>query len=104
MLLNGVCLNADHGGNMGVISQILGTVLGWIMWLVYKLCGDYALSIVIFTLITKIILFPISVKTQKNSAAMAAFSPKLEKLKKQYANNPQKLQNSRFHILLIYIV
>lgn len=95
MLLNGVCLNADHGGNMGVISQILGTVLGWIMWLVYKLCGDYALSIVIFTLITKIILFPISVKTQKNSAAMAAFSPKLEKLKKQYANNPQKLQEAQ---------
>lgn len=83
---------------MGIISRIIGYPLGWVMWLAYQLCSNYALAIVIFTLFTKLILFPISVKTQKNSAAMAAFSPKLEKLKKKYANNPQKLQEATMEL------
>lgn len=75
---------------MGVISQIIGYPLGWIMWLIYQVCHNYAFSIVIFTLITKIIMFPLSVKTQKSTAAMQALQPKLEKLKKQYGNNQEK--------------
>lgn len=83
---------------MGIISRIIGYPLGWVMWLAYQICSNYALAIVIFTLFTKLMLFPISVKTQKNSAAMAAFSPKLEKLKKKYANNPQKLQEATMEL------
>jgi YidC/Oxa1 family membrane protein insertase len=60
------------------------------MWLIYHICHNYAFSLVIFTLITKIIMFPLSVKTQKSSAAMQAMQPKLEKLKKQYGNNQEK--------------
>ncbi len=83
---------------MGILSRIIGYPLGWIMWLAYTICNNYALSIVIFTLITKILLFPLSVKTQKNSAAMAAFSPKLEQLKKKYGNNQQKLQEATMEL------
>lgn len=83
---------------MGIISRIIGYPLGWVIWLAYKLCGSYALSIVIFTLFTKIILFPISVKTQKSSAAMTALTPKLEQIKKKYANNQQKLQEATMEL------
>ncbi len=83
---------------MKLLMEIIGYPLGWIMWLAYQICHNYAWSIVIFTLITKIILFPISVKTQKNSAAMAAFSPKLEAIKKKYANNPQKMQEAQMEL------
>lgn len=75
---------------MGIISRIIGYPLGWVMWLIYHICHNYAFSLVIFTLITKIIMFPLSVKTQKSSAAMQAMQPKLEKLKKQYGNNQEK--------------
>lgn len=80
------------------MSEIIGYPLGWIMWLMYQITDNYAWSIVIFTLIIKIILFPLSVKQQKSSAAMAAFQPKLEKLKKQYANNQQKLQEEQMKL------
>ena len=65
------------------MSEIIGYPLGWVMWLMYQITENYAWSIVIFTLIIKIILFPLSVKQQKSSAAMAAFQPKLEKLNAQ---------------------
>lgn len=80
------------------MSEIIGYPLGWVMWLMYQITDNYAWSIVIFTLIIKIILFPLSVKQQKSSAALAAFQPKLEKLKKQYANNQQKLQEEQMKL------
>ncbi|MBQ3162078.1 MAG: YidC/Oxa1 family membrane protein insertase [Oscillospiraceae bacterium] len=80
------------------MSEIIGYPLGWVMWLMYQITDNYAWSIVIFTLIIKILLFPLSVKQQKSSAAMAAFQPKLEKLKKQYANNQQKLQEEQMKL------
>ena len=83
---------------MGIISEIIGYPLGWIMWLIYQVCHNYAFSIVIFTLITKIIMFPLSVKTQKSTAAMQAMQPKLEKLKKQYGNNQEKLQEATMQL------
>ena len=80
------------------MSEIIGVPLGYIMWLMYQSTHNYAWAIILFTLITKIILFPLSVKQQKPSAAMAAFQPKLEKLKKQYANNQQKLQEEQMKL------
>lgn len=80
------------------MSEIIGIPLGYIMWLMYQITHNYAWAIILFTLITKIILFPLSVKQQKSSAAMAAFQPKLEKLKKQYANNQQKLQEEQMKL------
>ena len=84
---------------MGKISELIGYPLGLIMWLMYQIPPhNYALAIILFTLITKIILFPLSVNQQKSSAAMAAFQPKLEKLKKQYGNNQQKLQEEQMKL------
>lgn len=80
------------------MSEIIGFPLGLIMWLMYKITHNYAWSIIFFTLITKILLFPLSVKQQKSAAAMSAFQPKLEKLKKQYANNQQKLQEEQMKL------
>lgn len=80
------------------MSKLIGIPLGLIMWLMYKITHNYAWAIILFTLVTKILLFPLSVKQQKSSAAMAAFQPKLEKLKKQYANNQQKLQEEQMKL------
>jgi YidC/Oxa1 family membrane protein insertase len=60
------------------------------MWFFYLITHNYAASILFFTFITRLILFPLSVKQQKSQAAMSAFTPKLEEIKKKYANNPQK--------------
>lgn len=83
---------------MGFISELIGYPLGFVMWAIYQVFKNYGISILLFTIVTRLVLFPLSVKQQKSSAAMAAFSPKLEKLKKQYANNPQKLQEEQMKL------
>ncbi|MCI7767073.1 MAG: YidC/Oxa1 family membrane protein insertase [Oscillospiraceae bacterium] len=83
---------------MGVISELIGYPLGFIMWAIYQVFKNYGVAIFLFTVVTRLVMFPLSVKQQKSSAAMAAFSPKLERLKKQYANNPQKLQEEQMKL------
>jgi len=80
------------------MNKLIAIPLGYIIWLMYQITHNYAWSIVLFTLVTKILLFPLSVKQQKSTAAMAAFQPKLEKLKKQYGNNQQKLQEEQMKL------
>jgi YidC/Oxa1 family membrane protein insertase len=61
------------------------------MWLFYQLGNNYVLSLFLFTLLTRVALFPINAKQQRSTAAMTAFSPKLEALKAKYGNNKEKL-------------
>ncbi len=75
---------------MGFISELLGYPLGWIMWLIYKVVNDYGIAIILFTLLSKLVLFPTSYKQQISTMRTQLLRPKLEKLKKQYANNKEK--------------
>ena len=70
----------------------LGTPLGWIMWAIYSVVGNFTVALILFTIVTKALLFPLSIKQQKNTARMAAFRPQQEALQKKYGNNKQKYQ------------
>ena len=72
--------------------RIFGTPLGWIMWLIYQVVHNYGIALIIFTVLTKAALFPLSIKQQKSSAKMAVFQPKMAEIQKKYANNKQKQQ------------
>ena len=80
---------------MNALDDIIGVPFGYLMRLIYSFCNNYAVAIIIFTIVTKILLFPVSYKTQKGAARMQLLNPKLEKLKKSFANNPQRLQEEQ---------
>ena len=71
--------------------DIIATPLGWIMRVIYNLVGNYGIAILLFTLVTKLALFPLGIKQQKSTAKMALFKPKIDALNKKYANNKEKL-------------
>lgn len=83
---------------MGFLSEIIGYPLGLVMWLAYQVVNNYALSIIIFTLITRVLLIPFSIKQQKSQVSMSALNSKIEKLKKQYGNNQQKFQEAQMKL------
>ena len=63
--------------------DLIAIPLGWIMKVVYEVVKDYGLSIIIFTLIIKLLTFPVSYNQQKNMARMQVINPRLAKLKKK---------------------
>ncbi len=74
------------------IFGFLGSLLGYILWGAFYVIQNFGLSIIVFTLIIKIVLFPFSVKQQKSMAGTARLSKKQRELQEKYANNRQKLQ------------
>lgn len=73
------------------MGNIIGYPLGWIMWALYQVVRNYGVALVLFTLVLKIIMFPLSVKQQKSNAKMSLMNPKLQELQKRYANDKTKL-------------
>ncbi len=71
--------------------NFLGVPLGWVMKLIYGFIQNYGLSIVVFTILVKLLMLPMAVKQQKSSAKMAVVQPQMIELQKKYANNQQKL-------------
>lgn len=75
---------------MGVIGELIGMPLGYIVWFIYQVIQNYALAIVIFTILLKLVLIPMAIKQQKSSARMSAFQPYIQNINKKYAKNPSK--------------
>lgn len=68
------------------ISGFFGIVMKWC----YLAVRSYGLSIIVFTVFTKLVLFPISLITQKNSIKMAQMRPELDALKTKYVDDKDK--------------
>lgn len=58
--------------------------LGWIMKICYQIVGNYGVAIILFTLVSKIILLPISIWVQKNSIKMVKMQPEINRLKTKF--------------------
>lgn len=80
---------------MEIINTIVGTPLGYLMKFCYDLLNDYGLAIIFFTLLTKVIMFPISLLVQKNSIKMVKMKPKLDALKYQYVDDKDALADAQ---------
>ena len=65
---------------MSLINTCIGIPLGWLMWLCYKLVKSYGIAILLFTLLSKIILLPLSVVVQKNSIKMIRLQPEINRI------------------------
>ena len=64
--------------------------------LFYKLLGNnIGLAIVVFSFLLKHLLNPLSSKQLNSAQKMKELAPKLEKLKKKYKSNPQKLAQAQ---------
>lgn len=71
--------------------RLLGTPLGWILHFFYSFAQNYGLALILFTVFTRLILLPLSIKQQKGMVKMAMFRPKMEEIQKKYAKNPTKM-------------
>lgn len=72
------------------IFGFLGSFLGYILWGIFYIFKNFGLSVILFTLIIKLALFPFSVKQQKSMAGNARMAKKQKELQEKYGNNRQK--------------
>ena len=68
----------------------IGTLFGWMMYYINGLTHNYGLTLIIFTLLIKILMIPIGIRQQKGIIANARMAPKLNALQKMYGNNRER--------------
>ncbi len=79
---------------MGFISELFGYVLNWL----YGLVGNYGLAIIIFSVLLRVILIPITIKQQKSMKKSAVLQEKMAEIQKKYKNNPEKLNQETIEL------
>ncbi|MDD2190442.1 MAG: YidC/Oxa1 family membrane protein insertase [Eubacteriales bacterium] len=72
---------------IGVIARPLGMLLSFL----YNYIDNYGITLIIFTIIVKVCLFPLYADQVKHTAKMSAFQPKIQALQKKYANDKETL-------------
>lgn len=73
------------------MSRLIGIPLGWVMWALFTLVGSYGLALLLFTVFSRLIMLPGTIRQQKSMAKMSMIQPQLQELQKKYANNREKL-------------
>ena len=76
--------------NYGFFHSI-GVGLAKLLYFFYSFSHNWGVSVIILAIITYVILFPFTMKSTKAMRRMQEIQPLMEGLKKQYKDNPQKL-------------
>jgi len=73
---------------MNPISATLCQVLSFIDGII----GNYGVSVIVFTLLVRLVLLPLNIKSKKSMKAMERVRPQLQALEKKYAQDKEKYQ------------
>ncbi len=76
---------------MTAIFGIIATPFGYVMRFIYDLVGNYGLSIILFSLLVKIITSPLLYKQKKSMLATQKLNPKVQAIQKKYANDRTRM-------------
>ena len=83
---------------MSVINTVLGVPLGYAIYFAYIFTNSYGFAIIIFAVIAKIVLFPVSVLAHKNSIRLLQIQPALHIIKRRYAGDKEQLNEEQYNL------
>ncbi|SDC95768.1 YidC/Oxa1 family membrane protein insertase [Melghirimyces thermohalophilus] len=78
--------------NAGFWERYLVLPLQYLLDATQDLLGSYGLSILVATVLIRLIVLPLTLKQMKSSRAMQALQPEMKRLQEKYKNNQEKLQ------------
>lgn len=73
---------------MGFLAMILGPL----MRMLYQMIPNFAVTMIVFTVIIKLLMLPLMIKQQKSMAKMSVFTPMINEIQQKYKNNQEKMQ------------
>ena len=74
------------------ISDLIRVPFGYLLDWLYTFTNSYGLALILFSLIVKLVLLPMSVKSKKSMLKMSRLSPQVKALEAKYGDDKQKYQ------------
>ena len=71
--------------------QFFANIFGYVLNFIYNLVHNYGLAMILFTLVMKLLMLPLSIKQQKTMKKSAKLNEQMQVLQFKYKNDPEKL-------------
>jgi YidC/Oxa1 family membrane protein insertase len=76
----------------GLPMEWLGVPILLLMNWVYRHVGNYGVAIILLTVVSKVLFYPLTVKSMRSMKAMQALQPQINALRNKHKSDPQRLQ------------
>lgn len=74
--------------------EFIAEIFGYLLYWIYNIVGNYGVAIIIFTVLTKLILLPLTIKQQKSLEQNQKMQPILQELQLKYKKEQEKIQEN----------
>jgi YidC/Oxa1 family membrane protein insertase len=98
MLLRSVEPTLDHTVNFGMFTIIAYPILRLMRWF-YGFFHNYGVSIILVTLLIKLITYPLTYKSMKSMKEMARLQPQLTKLREKHKDDKEALNREMLTLM-----
>ena len=78
--------------------EFFASLFGYILAFLYDLINNYGLAIILFTIIIKIVLLPLSIKQQRTLKKSTQLQEKMKVIQFKYKNNPEKMNQEMMEL------
>jgi YidC/Oxa1 family membrane protein insertase len=92
-LAPGLDLAVDYGW-----LTVLAVPLFWLLSLLYDWVGNWGVAIIVLTVIIKLLFYPLSEASYRSMARMRVLAPKMQRLKEQYGDDRQRMQQAMMEL------
>lgn len=89
----GLKLTIDYGW-----FWFISDIIFWMMQKIYEVVGNWGWSIVLVTIIIKLLFYQLSAKSYRSMSGLKKLQPKIEMLKQRYGDDKQKLTQATLEL------
>ena len=79
---------------MNIFEMLITKPFGYLLDYLYQFTNNYGAALIIFAVVVRLVLLPITAKSKKSMMKMSRIQPKIQAIQKKYANDQQKQQEA----------
>lgn len=78
--------------------SFIANLFGYLLEFIYNIVNNYGIAIILFSIVLKLLLLPISIKQQKTMKKSAKIQGKMKEIQFKYKNDPERLNKETIQL------
>jgi len=82
----------------GLPMEWIAVPILWLLGWFHRYTHNYGVAIILLTVLTKVVFFPLTLKSMRSMKAMQALQPQINALRSKYKSDPQRIQRETMEL------
>ncbi len=78
--------------------DFFANLFGYVLNFIYNLTSNYGIAIILFTILLKLLMLPMTIKQQKSMKKSSEMQVKAKEIQEKYSNDPQKMNQEMMEL------